>query len=247
MKIYLDVVMIVNFIIDFLLLLAVDIILRRRVGIYKIMSGAFLGGLSILVFFIDIYNLTIYKILISVLMILITFGYKNIKYFFKNFVYLYTISILLGGFFHFVTSQFSIPYNNFQQNITVLLIISPIVTYLYIKQGLWLKINYNNYYQVVIINKGKKYQLNGFLDTGNKLKAFNKPVTITNINIKSQNFFYIPYKVIDGKGMLKCIKVDEMIINKKIYKNATIGLINNKINIDGIDCLINAKIKEDLC
>ena len=73
--------MILNFFFDFILLLSVSILLRRNVSIYKILGGSFIGGVSILFLFIDLNSLTlfIYKFMISILMILVSFGYKSIN------------------------------------------------------------------------------------------------------------------------------------------------------------------------
>ena len=82
MKIYLDKVFFLNFAFDFILLLTVSILLRRNVKIKKIMLGALIGGLSIFVLFIRVnsFELFLIKLLISIFMILISFGYKSIKY-----------------------------------------------------------------------------------------------------------------------------------------------------------------------
>ena len=87
MKIYLDLIMILNFGIDFILLLTVSIILKRNVSITRIMLGAFIGGLSILFFFFFLNNLLLFllKFIISILMILTTFKYINLKYTLINF------------------------------------------------------------------------------------------------------------------------------------------------------------------
>ena len=109
MTIYLDLVMILNFAIDFILLLTVSIILKRNVKLTRIMLGAFIGGLSILFLFFNInsFLLFIFKILISILMILTTFGYKTIKYTLVNILYLYMSSIILGGFLYLLNLEFS--------------------------------------------------------------------------------------------------------------------------------------------
>ena len=54
MKIYLDLILLLNFGFDFILLLSVSLILRRNVKIYKILIGAFIGSISILTLFINI-------------------------------------------------------------------------------------------------------------------------------------------------------------------------------------------------
>ena len=99
LKLYLDVIMIINFFFDFLLLLGVSLLLKRRTKLNRIILSSFFGGLSIIFLFLKINSieLFIFKILISIIMILIAFGYKNIKYTLINLLYLYIISIFLGG------------------------------------------------------------------------------------------------------------------------------------------------------
>ena len=86
MKIYVDLVLFLNFFFDFLLLLATSLILKRYVKIKKIFLGALIGSLSIFLLFVSIISFTLFliKILISILMILTCFGYKTIKYTIKN-------------------------------------------------------------------------------------------------------------------------------------------------------------------
>ena len=102
MKIYVDAILLLNFGFDFLLLLATSYLLKRNISIYKIIIGALFGSLSILFLFLPIssFSLFLFKIVISVGMILITFSFKNIHYFFKNIIYLYFNSMLLGGFLY---------------------------------------------------------------------------------------------------------------------------------------------------
>jgi hypothetical protein len=76
MKIYHDYVMIINFFFDFILLMAVSFILKRGVELQRIIFGSFLGGLSILLLFFNLNSLQLffYKLVMSLLMILVTFG-----------------------------------------------------------------------------------------------------------------------------------------------------------------------------
>ena len=94
MKIYLDIVLLINFGFDFLLLLSVSLILRRNIKLYKLMIGAFIGSISILTLFMKINSLELFviKIIISILMCISTFNYKNLKYTIKNIIFLYISS-----------------------------------------------------------------------------------------------------------------------------------------------------------
>lgn len=258
MKIYLDLVLFLNFAFDFLLLLSVSIILKRNIKLNNIILGAFIGSLSILILFIKINSFTLFliKILISILMILTTFKYKNIKYFIKNISFFYMNSIILGGFLYFLNIQFSYKnnglvfyHNGLSINFIVLLILSPIIIYLYIKECKSLKHNYNNYYKIEIYYKNQIKKINSFLDTGNKLVSpYNKsPVILVNKKIIKNiddNYIYIPYNTINNNGILKCIKVEKVIIEGiGIKENVLVGLTED-IKIDDVDCILNMKLLE---
>ena len=181
MKIYLDLLMTINFFFDFLLLLFVSLLLKRQVKISKIIHGAFIGGLSIVFLFMKLNNLELffYKFIISILMILITFGYKNIKYTITNVGYLYIVSLFLGGALYFINNSFSYKrigmvfyYNGFSINIIIILILTPLIIYIYLLQCKKLKNNYNNYYNVQIYLNNQYIEGTGYMDSGNNLVDF---------------------------------------------------------------------------
>lgn len=259
MKVYLDLLFILNFGFDFILLLTVSIILRRNITLKRIILGSIIGAVSIFTLFMKINSLQLFliKIIISILMILATFSYKNIKYFFKNFFFLYTISMLLGGFLYFLNVEFSYKqeglvfyHDKLSINVVFLIILSPIILYIYIRQAMHLKNNYSNYYKVNILFHNKTIHLNGFLDTGNKLKDpyTGKPVMIVNekiIDLKEDPYALIPITTINGKSMIKCIKVDEIeIIGIGKKKDVLLGLTKTKIEMEGIDCILQQSLLE---
>lgn len=259
MKIYVDFVLFLNFSFDFLLLLSTALLLKRIININRIIISSFFGSLTVLFLFLNITNFTlfIFKILISIIMILITFGFKNIIYFIKNYLIFYMLGMFLGGVLYAINIQFSYKNyglifinNGFSLNIFFLLIISPIIIYLYLKQLRNLKENNLKYYNLIININNKEYNLIGFLDTGNKLKDpyKNRPIILVNkkiIEIKNNNFIFIPYTTIDSNGLLKCVEVNSVFIKDVgIKKNVLLGFIDKKISIDGVDCIIQEKLLE---
>ena len=104
MKIYLDLVLMLNFVFDFLLLTAVSTFLRRNISLTRLIIGSFIGGISIFTLFIHLnsFQLFLIKLFISIIMCLVTFNYRNLKYTLKNMFYLYTTSMILGGFLYFL-------------------------------------------------------------------------------------------------------------------------------------------------
>ena len=256
MKIYLDLIMILNFIFDFILLLSVSILLRRKASIIRMILASFVGGLSIFLLFIKINSLQlfIFKIIISIFMVLICFGYQSIKYTIRNLIYLYLSSIVLGGFLYFLNVEFSYKQyglifinNGYSINVIFLIIFSPIIIYIYVRQGKLLKNNYSNYYLLNMYLNNTKYSLNAYLDTGNNLidPITHKPVILIDKKIPCEKFYYIPYKGINDVGVLKCMKVDKIEVNGITKYKVLVGILNQKIKIDGIDCLLNEKIMEE--
>ena len=252
MKIYLDLIFFLNLIFDFLLLLTVKIVLKRNTSLKRIFLGALLGSFSILLLFLSISSLELFlfKIIISILMIIISFGYKDKEYFFKNIIYLYFSSIILGGFLYFLNITFSyknngiIFFNNgFSINVIFLIIISPIILYFYIKQNKSLKIINNYNYIVEFTYNNKKYKYNAYLDTGNKLydPYTKKPVILLyDKNLKIEHYFLIPYNTVEQKGLLKAFKINKIIIDKKIInKKVIIALVNKPFKMDGVDILLH--------
>lgn len=261
MKIYVDVVLFLNFSFDFLLLLSVSLILRRNVKIFNIMLGSFIGSLSVLLLFFTInsFQLFLLKILISVLMILVTFKYKNIKYFFQNFLFLYMSSIVLGGFLYFLNLQFSYKnegliffHNGLSINFIFLILFSPIFIFIYVNQLKKLKNNYSNYYEITLTHHKKEYKLTAYLDTGNILKDpyFKKPVIFINNEklyrlFKKEKYFIVPYHTIDNSETIKCYKIDKLYIKNIGYKNQVlVAFTNKKININGVECVLNRLLME---
>lgn len=254
MKIYLDAIFILNFCFDFILLLSVSIILRRNISIKRLLLGSFIGGLSIFILFIKINNLELFllKFVISLIMLLITFKYKNLKYTLRNLGFLYMNSIILGGFLYFLNVQFSYKqeglvfyHNGLSVNFIFLVIISPIIIYIYIRQAKSLKNTYSLYHKVDIYFNNKKYKVNGFLDTGNKLKdpITNKPVIILKENIikNIKEYRMIPYTTITNSGLIKCIKCDIDIEEVGLKENVLVGLVKN-LKMEGIDCILNTNL-----
>lgn len=262
MKIYVDLLFLLNFALDFLLLLTTSILLRRRKSINRIILGAFLGSLSILLLFFPMNSimLAIFKIIISILMCILSFGYQNIKYTAKNTMYLYSTSIVLGGFLYLLNDTFAYQkkgivfyHKGLSINLIFLLFTSPILLYLYIKQGKELKNVYSKYHTISITIKEKTYIQTAFLDTGNMLKdPYNKnPVILMNkkkliYDINEFGMILIPYKTITETGMLSCIKADKVCIDgKKEFKNIFIALLNEKIKISGVDCILPPEFVEE--
>ena len=141
--------------------------------------------------------------------------------------------------------------NKLRINFIILIITTPIILYIYIKECKNLKTNYSNYHKVEIKINNETIKCNGFIDTGNKLKDPYKkrPIILMNNNYlekKDINKIIVPAHTIMGTKLIECIKINNLKIdNNEIKKEVLLGFINKKIKIDGIDCLLNYEIMEE--
>lgn len=242
MKIYLDLLFILNFIIDFILLLTVSIIMKRKTTIWRLLLSSLIGSLTIIVLFIKInlYQMFLIKIYISIIMILLAFNKYDFKYVINNLTCFYISSILLGGTIYALKIQ--------GMHIILLFIISPIILYIYVKNNKMQKTKYINYYKIQLFIKKQQLNLIGYMDTGNNLTSKGTIVIISNIknNFKVKKH-YIPYQTINGVSLLECIKIDKLIIEHYgIYQNIFLGFSQN-IKIDGVDVILNNKLEANIC
>ena len=241
MKVYIDIVFLINVYFDFILLLVTSLILKRNVSLKRIFLGSIVGGFTIVLLFFELNNLLlfIYKIIFSIFMVVCTFSYKDFYYFINNLIYLYITSFVLGGFLYLVELEFSI------SNMFFIGIFSFIILYFYLRNLNKLKYNYNNYLKVIVKYKDKVLNLVGYIDSGNKLsdQYKNRPISLiylVDFEYDYKDIILVPYETASGSSVLKCLKVDKLIIDNKEC-SGLIGFMDKKIKIDGVDIILNSK------
>ena len=254
MSVYIDLVILLNFLFDCILLISVSYGLRRECSSLRIFFSSLFGEVTIFALFIDmnIYLFFVFKVLVSVLMILICFGYKDIRYFGKNITYFYLVSMLLGGSIEFLMNQFS--YNGDASiSYLVIIILSLFLFVKYIKSFVLLKNNYSYYYKCrIFFDNNKSKVFNAFLDTGNKLKVpyLDKSIVLVDkdkvVDIGMKNPIYVPFSSLNNRGLLECYKCLKLEMDGKYFDKFLIGVSDEKFFIDGIDCIINNCVMEGL-
>ena len=225
---------------DIIIITSVSILLKRNTTYKRILISSLLGGISSLMLFTSI-NRLLLELITIILMVIIAFKYKNIRYFLTNILYTYILSILLGGLIYLFNSKVTL---NIYLNYLVIIILSIEVMTLYIKESKKIKNTYNNYYKVDIYFKDKeKISLIGFLDTGNNLYDPYKKRPIILVDKKYQKedkFILVPYHTINGEGLLKCIKPEKVYIEKIGYKtNLLVAFSSSPSTINGVEVLLH--------
>lgn len=100
MIIYLDIIFLENIFMNTIILFASGIILKVKIKIIRILISSIIGSTYAIILYttaLKIYSNTILKILLSVVMIYISFKPNNIKQIFKQLVIFYLTSFTFGG------------------------------------------------------------------------------------------------------------------------------------------------------
>ncbi len=249
MKVYVDLLLLFNFLIDLLLLLSVASILKRKVNFYRVVSGAFLGSFSVFCLFLPISNLSLLgvKLLFSVGMILLTFPYQNFRYLLKNLGYFYFASITLGGIIYLWNTTFSFGgvktsfiSNSYQLNFLGMLFLAPIAIAYYVRKMKTMQENYHFYQKVWMVVGKQSVSGVGYIDSGNSLMYKRKPVILASKNlVLPPSSLYIPYQTASGVGLLPCYPIRELTIEGRSWKNLYLGIMDRNITMDGVDFLLH--------
>ena len=243
MKMYIDLFFIFNVIMDYIIIMSTSILLKRRTNHIRMILSSLIGGISSLVLFTSL-NKIVIEVVSIVIMVLISFGYKGIRYLINNILYMYVLSTLLGGIIYLFNIKVS---NSMFLTYLIIIVISIEIMILYIKENKKMRSIYNNYYRVDIYFKDReKLSLIGFVDTGNNLydPYKKRPVIIVhNKYIKEDKYILVPYHTINGNGLLKCIKPDIIFIDGIGYKgNVLIGFSDSFNFGDGVDVILHKDI-----
>lgn len=250
--VYIDLLVIQDLVYNYVILLGVGILLTRITKLKKIFLSSVIGTIPLIFLFLNInHHLNLFlSFVFSVIMSILAFSYKNIIYTIQNVFYMHTASIFIAGFINLINVNLLPNLNNYLLNVIILILVSPIITIIYIKSINRFKNNYSNYYKVdIYLKEMEKFTVTSFLDTGNKLidPYKQRPIILINeslVNIKKQKIILVPYNTVNNSGLLKCIVPNKIFIHNIGYrKNFLVGLID-EVNIEGVDCILNQKLLE---
>ncbi len=234
MKIYADVLILENSIVNFFLLTLTMKAIKHKCKIKTLICSSIIGGIYTLVLIIPQLNILSYlpcELIVAYIMIRMVYGktsiLNNMKVLFIFLMITFTLSglcfllsikqniYLLGNTFKL--EKYSIKY-------IMLGIMIIYITYSRVIEYMRDKLFVNNYiFDIEFEIENKQYSFKSFLDTGNELR---EPITnlpciliekklISDINFNSRNTYHILYSSIGYGGELKGIKVDNIIIKNK--------------------------------
>jgi stage II sporulation protein GA (sporulation sigma-E factor processing peptidase) len=188
LSVYLDIIWALNLLFDSLLLYLSAIFLKRKIKIWRLIAGGFIGSLIILFSFTPLQtysNHPISKLLFSVVMVLVVFGFKRLSFFIKALMTLYVTTFLIGGALigahYFVQFDAEMSTKVMIANVTGF---GDPISWLFVMLGFpvaWhfskrniegmemTKIQYDQIVNVTLKINGDSYTFKGLVDSGNQL------------------------------------------------------------------------------
>lgn len=187
MTVYLDIVLLENILLNYIIILSTAILSKEKINFLKIILSSIVGGIFAIVSYItdvSVVSGIIIKIMISIIMMKIAFKGRKLNKFIKTLIFFYLVSFTFGGIafmlLFFINPQNIIINENrfvgtYPLKVAVLagglgFIIITIVAQI-IKNKL---IKNNMICELEIFYKGKNKKIKTMLDTGNLLK---EPIT----------------------------------------------------------------------
>lgn len=239
-ELYIDVLFMVNFMMDFILLLIVRQITKCPTTQLRIFAGSFIGALltcAVYLFSSDniFVKFVLFHVIINVIIVKVGFRCKNLRIFMQSLITLYIAGFMLGG-----VVQYLQQYLKLGSLFFLLASISYIIV-----RGVWwflehLQIQKKLWYEVELFVGDEVIKANALLDTGNGLlePMTGKPVSILEsvdgnelisrcLDVAAME---VPYCSIGGEGVLKAFCATKMHImgNSNCWIDSPIIAVNNK-------------------
>ncbi|MEZ2715327.1 sigma-E processing peptidase SpoIIGA [Niallia circulans] len=188
MAIYLDVIWLLNFLFDSLLLYLTGILLKKKIIHWRILLGGLIGSLIILFSITPLSPYTnhpISKLLFSIVMVATAFGYKRLRTYIQALMIFYLATFLIGGTLigahYFIQFDFDLSSSvllasikGFGDPISWLFVLLgfPIAWYFSRRnvEGMEVtKIQYEQIIDVIFQVGGKEFSIKGLVDSGNQV------------------------------------------------------------------------------
>lgn len=100
MKVYLDIILIENLLMNYIILFATGIAMKRRIKNYRIIISSIVGSIYAVIIYLKIINVAsniFMKFILSIAMVWLAFGAKRWKALLKDLLMFYVISFVFGG------------------------------------------------------------------------------------------------------------------------------------------------------
>lgn len=210
MTIYIDVVLIENLIMNYIILFSTAIILKIKMKHIRLILGSLLGSIySVIAYMsiLEIYSSMILKIILSIIIVYIAFNPQNVKQMWKTILIFYLTSFVFGG------AAFALIYIVKPQDILMknglflgtyplkTIMLGAIIAFIVITTAFTIvksKISKKDMYcDIEIKLNDKEIKTKAMIDTGNMLK---EPITNTPVIVVEHTLLYdcIPKEILNN-------------------------------------------------
>ncbi len=209
MTIYIDVVLIENLIMNYIILLATGLILKIKIKHIRLIIGSLLGAIYTIIGYmgiLEIYSSFILKIILSIMIVYIAYYPQTLKKMWKELLFFYLTSFVFGGvafsLIYIVKPQEIIMKNGLFLGTYPLktVILGAIVAFVIIITAFKIiksKISKKDLIcEITVEIEDKKISTNALIDTGNMLK---EPITNTPVVVIERTLLYdvIPKEILN--------------------------------------------------
>ncbi len=232
MIIYLDILIFLNFIINYTFVKLIYLLFNEKINILRIIISSIISVLLLFSFLFDyqIYNLI--KIFGGILLVFISFKFSNKK----RFIIMVCLFYILHFSFIGVLNIFNV------KGCSIFVFLMLICLFIMITTKKCHIYNKKTYKVIIKLNNNLILNLDGFLDTGNMASYLGKPIIFIDIKyytntLKINNSIKI--KTVNDCRIINCYKPKDFYIidnNQKIHKDVLIAF--TKFDKD-INCLLN--------
>ncbi len=267
MTVYADILILVNFIVDYFLLLLTEKLLHKKIRLHRLLLGAATGGIFSLYIFLPQVNFVLeflVHILMCAIMCFITFGFYGVKDFFRCEVSLFAVNFAYSGAMIAVWYFFE-PDGMVINNSVIYFDISPLFLIVFsvlgyfivsiLKRCLEKTFPQNTKCEVTVCCGNKSLNLSGIADTGNSLSdAFGiSQIFITEIDIvdvllcgedRQTRYRAIPCDTVTGSEILDGYRIEnaEILYNKRKYTFKNPVLAVSRVPLKDSKVIINPEI-----
>lgn len=210
MTVYLDVVFLENLVINYIIIYATGIVSKAKMKYIRILVGSLIGAVYSVIYYIinlKIYSTIIVKVVLSIVIIYISFKSKNIKILAKQVLLFYLVSFVFGGaaiaIIYMVNSQDITIQNgvlvgSYTIRTVLIGIIIAYITLIIAFNIIRTKISKKDLICDIEVNfDGDKIKTKAMIDTGNLLK---EPITNLSVIVMEHTLFYniIPKEILNN-------------------------------------------------
>ena len=253
-EIYIDSLLLVNFVMNLYCLELVNLMFLRTATRRNMIGGAAAGAVLYLFPFLvpgeGFIKLIVFFPMAAIVMILITFRIEKLANFLRIFGLLFMCSFILGGSMVFLFRLFPV----LEEHATGILGVMGMGTMVFWAATYLLgKSRHPDICKVELIGKGSKVTVNALVDSGNSLiePLSGQPVCILEKSVfeklwskgRPEGFRAIPYHSIGkNNGILYGYLIPEIHIRgngpSKICKDIYVGVLEEKLSVSGEYCMI---------